>query len=625
MAKPSVHQTQFLATIIASIKQEPLQSPPSQPTSEPIPPLLAVVKTEPQQNEQQQPPAEPPQQPQFLESINDLASLSSAVDAFKCRFDNLTKHLHFINQAIDSKFNDPQIEIHSPPRLTETDTKTDKTGPQTSSEVKSLCEMICGKGLRKYVVTHLSNVPKLREEVPAALKLAPNPAKLVLDCIGGFFLQGIKAYTKDSPMVPARQASIEVGLKVEAHEGAVAWRKRLIAEGGLAKASEVDARGLLLFVACFGIPKVFLSVDLGHLLRLCDLRAISDVLKGSPVLLDKMPDIIDAMAKNGMHVEAVDVASIFGLEDKCSSKTILTSFLQESTKAFKRAKQEAQNSPVPLRKANEKQLDALKSVVQCLEDRNNDVVKLLGSWQLEKKIVKLEEEIAELNKRIEDKKKMPKRKLEEIGSSSRVKSQEMKRSAKGPPLPKSSHVNELQEQRTATLAVDMRLYDGSVPNSYDSFISGHVTNYPAASAVPRRSTIGTLPENGVAQLVGINDVGSSSMVTNIGAISTSSYSGALARIEVDKAGQTTSSSDLQYGWQRGSVGQSASMRFGSLFGSSQSVEGIVGLPDTTDRTSADLYRFADSIRENESYSNISRRTGISSTVASVHHSSYMYR
>lgn len=59
-------------------------------------------------------------------------------------------------------------------------------------------------------------------------------------------------------------------------------------------------------------------------------------------------DIVETMAKNGMHVEAVDVASIFGLEDKCSPKTILTLFLQESTKAFKRAKQEAQNSPMAL-------------------------------------------------------------------------------------------------------------------------------------------------------------------------------------------------------------------------------------------------------------------------------------
>lgn len=279
------------------------------------------------------------------------------------------------------------------------------------------------------------------------------------------------------------------------------------------------------------------------------------------------------------------------------------------------------------RKANEKHLDALKSVVQFLEDRSSDV-KLLGSWQIDEKIIKLEEEISELNKRIEDKKMIPKRKVEEIGSTSRVKGQEMKRqafAAKGPPLPKSSHVNGLHEQWTATRAVGVSLYDGLVPDSYDGTISGHVTNYPADSAVPHRLTIGSLPENGVAQLVGISGIGSSSMGPSIGVIPRSSYSVAHAEVEVDKAGQMMSSSGLPYRWQQGSVGQSASMRFGSLFGSSPSTEGIVGLPDTTNRTSADLYRFVDSIREDESVNNISHRTGTSPTVAPVRHSSYTYR
>ncbi|XP_022771353.1 protein FRIGIDA-like [Durio zibethinus] len=673
MAKPSMPLIKLntSATVLASIKQEPLTSPSFPPHPVPIPQPLAVVKTEPEQPEQQQPPPPPPTQPQqqqpqkeeqqqrrepqFLKSITDLLSLSSAINAFKCRFDELTKHLDFINQAIDSKFNEPQqeqqrpqIETDTPSKSTENDSKTEKKGPETASlpkasrsEIQCLCEMMCSKGLRKYIVTHLSDVSNLREQVPAALELAPKPDKLVLDCIGRFFLQGIKAYTKDSPMIPARQASVLVleffllmmrdfrgkgqfkiaaDLKVEAEKGAAAWRKRLISEGGLAKACEVDARGLLLFVACFGIPKVFRSEDLGNLLRLCNLRAISDALKGSPVLPDKMPAIIEAMVKNGMHVEAVDVASIFGLEDKFSPKSILTLFLQESTKAFKMAKQEAQNSSVALIKANEKQLDALKSIVHYLEDGNNDVTKLLAAWQIEEKIVKLEEEIAELNKRIEDKKIIPKRKLDEMGSSSRVKSQEMKRSrfaAKGSPLLKSSHINGLHEQRTATFAEGVRSYDSLVSNSYYTAISGNVTNHP--SAVPQGSTIGSLPENGVGQKVGITGVGSSGMVASIGVMSASSYSGAHGVINP----QMISSSGLSNGWQQGSVGQSASMRFGGFFGSSPSVEGFVGVPDATDRSPADLYRFADSIGGNEFYSS-SYRTGTLPTDAPVSHSSYMY-
>ena len=60
------------------------------------------------------------------------------------------------------------------------------------------------------MVTNIGEPDKLREEVPKALELSPNPAKLVLECSGRFFLQGSKAYTKDSPMIPAREASVLV-------------------------------------------------------------------------------------------------------------------------------------------------------------------------------------------------------------------------------------------------------------------------------------------------------------------------------------------------------------------------------------------------------------------------------
>lgn len=373
--------------------------------------------------------------------------------------------------------------------------------------------------------------------------------------------------------------------------------------------------------------------------------------------------IIEAMAKTGMPAEAVDVASIFELEDIFSPKIIFTLFLQESTKTFKREKQEVRNSPVALVcsfliyyhtmilctfyyslishlsyygllqiKVNEKQLDTLKSLVQYLESRSSDVTKVLGGWQIEEKIVKLEEEIGELNKRMEEKKMIiPKRKLDEMGSSHRIKSQDMKRScfaAKGSPLPNSSHLNGLHEQRIATFGEGVRSYDGLTPNSYDTSIPGHV-NCLATPAVSQGLIVGSLPENGVNAMVGMTGVGSSGVGTGRGVISTNSYSGVHGEIEVGKAAQMMSNSGLPYGWQQGSVRQSASTRFADLFGISSSLEGFVGLLDSSDRTAADLYRFADSIRENESSynksSSHSQRTNSLPTAAPARHSSYMYK
>lgn len=143
-----------------------------------------------------------------------------------------------------------------------------------------------------------------------------------------------------------------------------------------------------------------------------------------------------------------------------------------------------ENGIAQMGKANEKQVDALESIVQYPENRSNDVTELLGSIQLEEKIVKLEERVAELHKRLVEKKIKPNRKLDEMGSSSMVKSKEMKQSrfaTKGSPLPKS-HVNQSHEQPSAILAEGMRLYDGLVPNSC------HAEDYPVAAAAPHGST-----------------------------------------------------------------------------------------------------------------------------------------
>lgn len=308
-----------------------------------------------------------PQEAQFqflkISYVDELGSLSSAIHAFQCRLNELQDHLGFIHNAIDARSkqhissSNSQQDNHRQ-SLTVGDTKTalpsqsstivataENVGrqvsssshsrsnvPETSSdygkiegkesiekqsessslsELEHLCETMCSRGLRKYIVSHLSDLASLRHEIPLALKCAPNPAKLVFDCIGRFYLQGSKAYSKDSPMIPARQASIlilelfllsgaaeteddkktemEPSLKVEADLAAIAWRKRLVNESGSCQASDIDARGLLLFLASFGIPTVFTNDDLRDLLRSSNSKGISNALRRSHGLFTRIP------------------------------------------------------------------------------------------------------------------------------------------------------------------------------------------------------------------------------------------------------------------------------------------------------------------------------------------------
>lgn len=563
------------------------------------------------------------QKSEFMKSVVELDGLSIAIHSFTRRLDELQKHLEFIENTIESR--SKQLLLIENTNLVVVETITEELEEEkeaaqggevpssrgTKSEVEYLCEMMCSRSLRKYIVSNMSDEAKLREEVPAALKFAPKPAKLVLDCIGRFYLQGSKAYTKNSPMIPARQASLLIleffllsdcdcdnvneKEKDEAHSAALAWRKRLVTEGGLSRATPIDARGLLLFIASFGIPSRFSNQDLRDLILLTT-QNISTALRRSPLLLARIPDIIEEMMKNGRSVEAVDVAYTFGVEEKFHPQTILTSFLRKSKEAWKRTRAVAHGSMV-LKEANEKQLAALKSVIRCLEDHKIDPTKLLPGWRIKENIINLEKEISDLDNKIEDK-VMWKRKADEIQSSNQMKGQGMKRlffTARAPPL-MSPPVGSMQEQRVITQVESKSSYDGLMPvNLLDGEQSGHVSNYPTASFIPHGSGAGFLPKN----VLGTTVIGPA------------------------------------YGWHGHGIGD-ATFRERSIgqgfIGQPASLEGFPGLPnsprsvDVTDRsTTSDLYRFADTVLEGEAgQGSGSHKVGPLSAILPAHNSYYLY-
>lgn len=263
----------------------------------------------------------------LAKSVDELNDLAIAIQTFKSRYDELQKHLEFIDHAIDKKTKELESlgtstaqEVTDDedivPLESELKSKSKDEGAgdgeeeeEEENELVSLCKAMCSRDLRRFILSHLSETTLLKKQVPVALKSAPNPSKLVFECIGRFFLQGSKAYTKDSPMIPARQASVlvleyyllsgcveteerlEHTLKEETKSAAIAWRKRLIFEGGVAKACETDARGLILFIGCFGVPDVFRNEDIGNLVRLSNSGEISDALRQSPSLRSKVPGI----------------------------------------------------------------------------------------------------------------------------------------------------------------------------------------------------------------------------------------------------------------------------------------------------------------------------------------------
>ncbi|KAK2976620.1 hypothetical protein RJ640_021422 [Escallonia rubra] len=675
----------------------------------PVKPSLTTVKQEPRDavttNQQPQPP--------FTDSVSQLRSLSAAISAFHRRYDELQGHLDFIRTTIDSKLPHQNTTtscpapVPSPPLQLKVNTRTptlntaippipksanserqqpsnDKPPPNNipesanseqqkpnddkppapalalpestdseqkpSTELEQVCDRMSSRDLRKYLTTNLSNIDKIREEAPKALKFAPNPAKLVLETLGRFYLQGKKAYTKGSPMIVAREVSIAVlevflltgcnGVEIEkpvreeANAAAVAWRKRLISEDKLAKACEADARGLLLLVGCFGVPAAFKSEDVRDLVRACDAGRISAVVRRSGVLMAMISEIIEKMLKNKMEIKALDIVYTLGIVDRFPPQTILESFLRESKETWKKTRKATQGSFSVVNEANKKQLADLKSVVKCLENHKIDPSKLLPGWQLKDKILSLEKDIADFEKKNADK-VMAKRKADEAESSRKSNTQEMKRARFAGHVPQQQNGDVYVLDRLKTM------------DPYNARLPGHINNFSASPSVLRGSAAGSYPETIAGPVAGssggfpggVLPTGSYAGIHRgmLDTVNGQQYAGVRGGM-LDTAGQISHNGQL-YGWREDAAlnerlvghnfaGQPSSVGYDDLYRpltSSSSLRGFVGLPNSAGLSgrgsTSDLYQFADSVLESESYRSSDSRAA---PVRPAHHSSYLY-
>ncbi|GFP90028.1 protein frigida [Phtheirospermum japonicum] len=422
------------------------------------------------------PPAAHILPPLFINSIAELKDLSAAIASFQKCYEDLYDQLDSLKATVSSKRppETPHASPVAPPSLPKPDAsdgtvlqKQHQESNPLDSELERLCKTMCNRGIRKYLQTHLSDFPQLREEVPKALKLAPNPSRLVLESLGKLYFQRSGLIARHPTMTRAREVSnfmlecfllmmgmggkhnIDKAVKVESKKAALVWRNRLMSEGGLAKADQTDARGLLLFVACFGFPNSFLRGDIRDLLSAANAKEIVGVLRKSRLLMYKItgvlrliavemlvlfrwhtpsnssvsgsqltnksklttllihslsrpdmgwgvtcqPDMVVGMLKNKREVDAVDLVYTFGLEERFNPQDILASYLWESKESWKMSQKGPQSSATALNEANKKQLAALKSIHRCLERHEIDPAKLLPEWQINEQITTLEKDI----------------------------------------------------------------------------------------------------------------------------------------------------------------------------------------------------------------------------------------
>ncbi|GAA0163610.1 hypothetical protein LIER_19431 [Lithospermum erythrorhizon] len=460
--------------------------------------------------------------------IIDLHTISTALSAFNKSINDLQFHLHTLQFTLDTIIaknpsTTSQIAITPPSKpnspqnsttLFDIDPKSNGIVKKVSKkwgeiidldqELKNICEKMDFRGLKRYIMNNLYDIGKLRLEVPKALKYARNAARLVLNCCGRFFLQTRLGYVKDSMLVMSREASVVIlecfllmegggggneskiddDVKNEADSAVVLWKKRMMNEGGIMRACESDARGLLLLLGGYGVPLTFRSGDLGDLFRASNGREMVGTLRRASSLVERVPEIIEVMIQNKLEVDAIDVAYTFGLEERFNVQTILTSFLQQIKEPSEKVKKSSA-SPAEVVDANREQLASLKSFAKCLEGHKIDSSKIISLQEIQKKISRLEEDIfyfdkksiAEYDKGIRAE-KIKKRKAEEVETEA-----------------EAGRRSEFREDKLSCYT-DQRLQSQKVGHNsqrslFDTGMAGHVNDYAASQSVLHARVPGT--------------------------------------------------------------------------------------------------------------------------------------
>jgi hypothetical protein len=159
-----------------------------------------------------------------------------------------------------------------------------KTSPALKDDVKprpqlkSLCEKMDGEGLKKFLVDSRSDITAIRNEVPAALRCAADPAKLVLQTLEGFYPAGngrelstnlgaqryaCNLLLESLPFVLSPD-EVSSEAKKDAQKIAAAWKSKhnVDAESPI---NTVEAHAFLQLLASYGISKEFKDDDLCEL------------------------------------------------------------------------------------------------------------------------------------------------------------------------------------------------------------------------------------------------------------------------------------------------------------------------------------------------------------------------
>ncbi|VFR01999.1 unnamed protein product [Cuscuta campestris] len=287
-------------------------------------------------------------------------------------------------------------------------------------ELVRLCREMDSDGLHKFISDNRKNLAAVRDEIPNALMAAADPASLVLDSLKGFYNSSMSNLDakKDAGLLGVRRTCIMLmeclsmlsspipeGIKERAKAKAKEWKPKLDElDVDAIHGNSLEAHAFLQLVATFCINTDFEPEDLVKLVPMVSRRRqIADLCR-SLELSDNMPGVINVLVNNGRHIDAINLAYAFEVTEQFPPISLLKSYLNEASKA---SPSKCGNASRSQNDINEKELNALKSVIKCIEDHKLEHQYPLGP--LQKRLLHLEKAKAVAKRGTEVAKPQPKR------------------------------------------------------------------------------------------------------------------------------------------------------------------------------------------------------------------------
>ncbi|XP_077211185.1 FRIGIDA-like protein 1 isoform X2 [Tasmannia lanceolata] len=334
----------------------------------------------------------PAKKESLRKAFEDLQSHSTSLSSFTLQWNDIEAHFNSIEKSIETSFKEVELEEKEKEKekskektpVKKSDEKSIKQKEDSIEvtprpELKSLCEKMDGMGLRSFINENRKEIPTLRNEITEAIRLAPDPGKMVLDAMEGFYTSddlNLKG-DKDVELAGIRRSCIHLLERLvfispeiinihkeRAKKLAVEW-KRKISPGG---DNALEIIGFMQLLVTFGLVSAFDVEELFDLFVFVARRdQVIDLFKALD-LAEKVPDFIQKLASMGKQLQAVKFVYAFGLVDKFPPGPLLKAYLKESKKVAQEIRKKGNNSAMSQNEATEKEVAAVKAVIQYVKE-----------------------------------------------------------------------------------------------------------------------------------------------------------------------------------------------------------------------------------------------------------------